>query len=128
MKNRSDYRNGSFIERSMRGGYVFHGDCFMETEPIAQRTGEKLSVVFLDIKPFYPLVLFHFSLPCGNYKWLDNPSAQNLPNISIVKRNGHKEGFLKLVMKCQWKSSLGKGLSFSCEKKKTSAKGFIESL
>jgi len=29
----------------------------------------------------------HFYLPCGNYKWLVNPSGANFPGITAVEEN-----------------------------------------
>jgi len=77
-----------FSERSMRGGYAFHGDRILETNLTGQHTGKKSSVVFLDMNSLYPSAMSHFVLSCGNYKWLDNPSAPNFPNIAIVEENG----------------------------------------
>ena len=33
-------------ERSMRGGYIFHGDRIQETDPTGQRTGGKSNAIF----------------------------------------------------------------------------------
>ena len=77
-----------FVETLMRGGYIFHGDRILGTDPTGQLTGEKSDAVFLDMIFLYPSAMSHFYLLCGNYQWLDNPSAPNFPNIHTVKENG----------------------------------------
>ena len=62
-----------FVELSMRGGYVFHGDRVLSTDPSGQSTGVKSNAVFLDMNSLYPSAMSHYSLPCGNYQWLENP-------------------------------------------------------
>ena len=84
-----------FVERSMRGGGVIHGDGILETDPTGQRTGDKLNVVFLDMNSLYPFAISHYSLPCGN-KWLDNTFALNFPEIATFETNGPQEWFFEI--------------------------------
>ena len=44
----------------------------------------------------YPLVMSHYSLPCGNYKWLDIPCAQNFPKIATVEEKVLKGRFFEI--------------------------------
>ena len=69
-----------FVEKYLRGGYVFHGNRIMETDPTGQRTGEKFDIVFRNMNLFHMLVMSHYSLPCGNYKWLNSLCD---PNFSV---------------------------------------------
>jgi hypothetical protein len=75
-----------FVERSMRGGYVFHGNRFLTTDPSGHDTGVKSNAVFLDMNSLYSSAVYYYSFPCGNYKWLDN--LCEFPEIHIVKDNG----------------------------------------
>ena len=68
-----------FIERSMRGGFVFHGDRILETDPTGEKTGTKSDAVFLDMNSLYPSAMSHYALPCGDYKWLNDPQAPHFP-------------------------------------------------
>jgi hypothetical protein len=77
-----------FVEKFMRGGYVFNRDHSLKTDPTGQRTGEKLNAVFLDMNSLYPSAMSHFYLPRGNYQWLDNCSAPDFPSIHTFEENG----------------------------------------
>jgi hypothetical protein len=77
-----------FVERSMQGGYVFHGDRILETDPTGQLTGEKSNAVFLDMNFLSPSAMSHVYLLSGNYQWLDNPSSPDFPNIHTLDENG----------------------------------------
>ena len=76
-----------FLEKSMQGGYVFHGDRIMGTAATGQRTGEKSNMLYLDMDSLYPSAISHLRLPHRNNKWLENPSASNFPDVSSVKEN-----------------------------------------
>jgi hypothetical protein len=80
----------------MRGGYVFHGNRILETDPTGEKTGEKSDEVFLDMNSLYPSVMSHYSLPCGDYKWLNDPFASNFPNIASVEENGPVGWFFEI--------------------------------
>ena len=77
-----------FVETSMPGGYVYHGDCILKTDPTVQRTGEKLGTIFLDMNSFRPLAMFHYSFQCGNYRWIYNTHDSTFPDIATVEENG----------------------------------------
>jgi hypothetical protein len=62
----TDVHQHLFVERPMRGGYIFHGHRILETDPTVQRIGEKSDAVFLDMNSLYPLEMSHLYLPCGN--------------------------------------------------------------
>jgi hypothetical protein len=65
----------------MRGGFVFHEDCSLDTDRNGQRSSEKLEAVFLDTNSLYLSAMPHNSLPCGNYKWLENCCDPNFTDI-----------------------------------------------
>ena len=49
-----------FVERSMRGGYFFHGDRILTTDPSEQNsTCVKSNAVFLDMNSLYPSAMSH---------------------------------------------------------------------
>ena len=83
-----------FVERSMRGGYVFHGDRVLSTDSSGQSTGAKSNAVFLDMNSLYPSAMSHYSLPCGNYQWLENPCE--FPDITTVEDNGPQGWFFEI--------------------------------
>ena len=85
-----------FIERSMRGGFVFHGDRILETDPTGEKTGTKSNAVFLDMNSLYPSAMSHYALPCGDYKWLNDPQAPHFPNIDSVEENGPVGWFFEI--------------------------------
>jgi len=78
----------------MRGGYVFHGDRVLSTDPSGQSTGAKSNAVFLDMNSLYPSAMSHYSLPCGNYQWLENPCE--FPDITTVEDNGPQGWFFEV--------------------------------
>ena len=85
-----------FIERSMRFGYVFHGDRILETDPTGEKTGTKSDAVFLDMNSLYPSAISHSALPCDDYKWLNDPQAPHFPNIDSVEENGPVGWFFEI--------------------------------
>ena len=69
----------------MRGGYVFHGDRILETDPTGLRIGENLRWSFYG---------YEFPLSVGNVSLLfacmviDNPCASDFPDTATVEENG----------------------------------------
>ena len=106
-----------FVERSMRGGYVFHGDRILETNQTGPHTGEKPNVVFLDMNSLYLSAMSHFSLPWGHYTGLDYPSKPNLPDITSIEENGPQGLFFEIDGKIPRElHDSGKGLCFLVHK------------
>ena len=80
----------------MRGGFVFHGDRILETDPTGEKTGTKSDAVFLDMNSLYPSAMSHYALPCDDYKWLNDPQAPHFPNIDSVEENGPVGWFFEI--------------------------------
>ena len=72
-----------FLEISLRGRYIFNGDCIPENDS----TDKTLDEVLLD-KNSHLSAMSHYSLACGHYKWLSDPFSLNFPDIATFKGKG----------------------------------------
>ena len=68
----------------------------METDPTGEKTGTKSNAVFLDMNSLDPSAMSHYALPCGDYKWLNDPQAPHFPNIDSVEENGPVGWFFEI--------------------------------
>ena len=77
----------TYLNRGPYGESIFSRASILDTNPTGQRTVEKSKVVFLGMSSLYQLAMSHYTLSCGNDKWLDRSCDPSFPDIATVEEN-----------------------------------------